>query len=263
MKKFDVGDLVYYTAPDGSRIETEVIGLSYLGGEVRYLISGAVPPVKAESLSYVRPEREFEIGDTVLYDDGGRSPFEVEVTGFDESGKETLYFISGKMSPVSPKCLTKIEYAEQAGFSGAPSFKFKVGDIVTVRGYEGNQYTVLERAFTTFEGSNVIGYLLYPLNEPPTLWNIVDAFEEDIVLVGRGPEEIMPEDKVLKKTPATHSERETRERLRSNRRTVELIHNHIDRKLALYSITKDERYLRHAARLKQWADKVPTRAYKL
>jgi hypothetical protein len=265
MRRFYVGDLVYYKTPDGSKVKAEVIGYAEIDGELRYVITGVMVPVRAETLEYIRSEPEFEVGEQVLYDDGGPHPFPVKIMGYEVTDREVLYFISGLTRPVSGSRLIKIEEQDDAESKEAPHFNFECGDVVRVLGYPFKYYVVSNREEVIFEGERANLYLLEPQGEEPTVWNMLEVFEEDMVLIQRGPQEFKPKDKRLpKEIPTRRSEEfDVLERLKENRRRVEMIRNHIDRKLALYSITKDEKYLRHAARLKQWADKIPTRAYEL
>lgn len=119
------------------------------------------------------------------------------------------------------------------------TFRFNIGDCVRVIGYPGKTFTVHERFTTEFEGMPMKAYRLAPYGESLTEINMIVAFEVDMEVLPI-PVEFTPIDRRLPKR---------------RKITLEEIYEHIDRKLDLYNLFGDERYLRHARRLKQWADK--------
>lgn len=221
----------------------------------------------------------FHIGDLVYYKnrDGYKVP--AEVVGYHTETGGKLYYIinlgAGILATVSGDSLEYMEEEsddEDGAGQNASLFKFEIDDIVRVEGYPEFHFVVYEQMRVIFEGERENIYILFPKGQEPSLWNMVEAFEDEMELVSRGPKEFKPKDKRIERVESAEkphkerrqmTEKEVLEELRRNREAVEDIKAHIDRKLALYSVTKDRKYLRHAKRLKQWADKIPTRAHEI
>lgn len=183
--------------------------------------------------------KKFSVGDHVIYmtTDGHR--LETEITAVHHIGKEVRYSIKGIPVPVTPDKLAHLEES--------PDFKFNIGDCVKVIGYDG-LYEVKARYKRELDGVLLHSYTVVPYGEKWTLFNWLEAFEVDMERMPHpvGGQEFKPVDRRIKKRT-----QKPRKRL-----TVKEIYEHIDRKLDLYNMFGDRRYLRHAGRLKQWADKI-------
>lgn len=181
--------------------------------------------------------KEFSIGDRVLYMGPDGRLLETEITAIHVISGEVRYSIKGIPVPVSRDKLTRVE--------GARGFKFEIGDCVKVVGYDG-LYEIKARYKRELDGQLLHSYTVVPYGEKWTLFNWMEAFEVDMERMPhpKGGKEFEPVDRPIKKP-------KPRKIL-----TVKEIYEHIDRKLDLYNLFGDKRYLRHARRLKQWADKI-------